>query len=124
MKKTKQTEWQEAFRSHMTKVSFNITLTRAMMEMICSVADDVHWDRWRYGGLVYPNNFLATEHALEARGLIIRKPRIVGTEPKEGEIPWKLTPAGVAMIELMKVGGIFIEAEAAREKLKARKGRW
>lgn len=114
--------WREAFKGCMTRVSFELKLTRAMLEMLCALSDEVAWDRRAYGGLHYPDNFMATNHALTRRGLIERRePQKVrdGMPP-----PWKLTPAGVAAIEMLRVGGLFIEAEAARTKLSKRRGRW
>jgi hypothetical protein len=119
--------WQEAFRSNMTRVSFQLMLTRAMLEFLCACADDVHWDRTRYGTLGYLDNWIATEHALTKRGLIVRKPpQPVGKGKRaDGFLspPWELTPAGLAVVELLKVGGLFIEAREAADRIAARKGR-
>jgi len=95
-----------------------------MLEFLCATAEDVRWDRDRYGGMLYPNCFLVTISALEKRGLIERKPRIklADDEPFD-RWPYKLTPAGAALVELLKVGELFILPEAAKAKLAARKGR-
>ena len=123
MSKKRQAEhWQEAFQTNITRVTFNLTLSRAMMEMLCALSDDVQWDRTRYGNLLYPDNFLATERALVARGLIVRKLRIAGKDPG-GPPFYKLTPVGVACAEMFRVGGCFIEATDARDKLNRRKGK-
>lgn len=98
-----------------------------MMEYLCALSDDVHWDRRRYHTIFYPDNFLATQHALERRGLIQRKsPRLIKKD--DNKDPWSvtfqmLTPAGISVVEMLKVGGLFIEAEEAAKKLSKRKGR-
>ena len=69
----------------------------------------------------------ATERALEMRGLISRKfwvqelqngarMDVPIVEPFEHTSMWDLTPVGEAMVNMLKVGGVFIEAEAAQEK--------
>jgi hypothetical protein len=112
--------WQDRFRSNVTRVRFVINLTRPMMEMLCACSDDVSWDRRRFGGITFPDNWISTEHALTTRGLLERKPPRPVTDSSP---PFKLTPAGEALVELMKVGGIFIPAREAVERASARKGR-
>lgn len=119
-KKQISADWQERFQSNVTRVRFEINLTRPMMEMLCACADDVMWDRAKFGGITFPDNWIATEFALTKRGLLERKPpRPVG----DNTPPFRLTPAGVALVELMKVGGLFIPAEEAARKMRGRKGR-
>jgi hypothetical protein len=36
---------------------------------------------------------------------------------------WELTPAGAAVVELLKLAGLFVEADAAIEKKAKGKGR-
>ena len=121
----KQPEWQERFQSNTTRVAFTLSLTQAMLEFLCACSDDVYWDRRKYRTLLYPDNWIATEHGLVRRGLVKRKPPKLVEKQRTNEFsrpPWELTPAGRAVVELLKVGGIFIEAEAARDKLSKRKG--
>lgn len=116
-------DWQDAFRSQMTRVTFNLMLTRPMLEFLCAAAEDVHWDRQAFGHLGYSDNWMATERALTKRGLVVRgKPRKVN---QDGRLPppWELTPVGAAVVEMLKVGGLYIEAQAAADKLQARKER-
>lgn len=119
-------DWRDAFKSNMTRVTFELKLTRAMLEFLCACSDGVRWDRRAFGGLLYPDNWLATEHALIRRGLLERLPRQVAGPGGDGEVlvflPWKLTPAGEALIELLRVGGLFIEAQEAKAKFSGRKG--
>lgn len=114
-------KWKDAFRSNCTRVRFVINLTRPMLEFLCAASDDVYWDRRAYGGLTFPDNWYSTEHALVKRGLIERKPPqlVKGYSAP----PWRLTPAGVALVELLKIGGIYIEAHEAVVKMSSRKGR-
>ncbi len=113
-------ESRERFKTNVTRVSFQIKLSRPMMEMLCALSDDVRWDRDRYGSIFNPDNFIATPRALFERGLIRRKADVKAAFPGPFD---ELTEIGKAMVELMKVGGIFIEAEEARKKLSGRKGR-
>ena len=116
-------DWREAFRGCMTRVMFELKLTRAMLELLCATADNAHWDRRAFGGLNYPDNWISTERALTKRGLIYRTPPRPVRKDGHIEIPWALTPVGVSVVEMLKVGGLFIEAEEAAKKFVARKGR-
>lgn len=123
--------WRDNFKSNLTSVSFKLTLSRPMLEYLCATADDVFWDRFTYGSsIVFPDNFMATEQALTRRGLIRRKgPQSIPADNREANImKWKphceLTPAGKAVVELLKVGGMFLPAAAAIQKMKARPGSW
>lgn len=118
--------WQEAFRSCQTRVMFELKLSRAMLEFLCAASDDVYWDRGTFGGLLYPDNWVTVERALTKRGLIERKPpsEVGWKKENKGWVqPWKLTPVGLVVVEMLKVGGLFLEAEEARQKMAARKGR-
>jgi hypothetical protein len=117
----KRADWQEAFRSQMTRVTFNLTLTRAMLEFLCAASENVQWDRRAFGHLGYADNWIATERALTKRGLIQRKPpqKVESGMPP----PWELTPVGVATVEMLKVGGLYIQAQEAADKIQKRKGR-
>jgi hypothetical protein len=121
-------DWVEAFRSQMTRVSFQLMLTRPMLEFLCACADDVHWDRSRYGSLGYMDNWIATEFALTRRGLVVRRPPQVVKSIRHDHAgfvppPWELTPAGRAVVDLLKVGGLFIPAQEVADRAAARKGR-
>lgn len=124
--------WREKFKSNTTRVSFQLVLTRPMLEFLCATADDTHWDRSAFGGsLTVPDNWSTTEHALTRRGLIRRKTleeidamrrtkkfaELVATSNCE------LTPAGRAVCDLLKVGGLFLEQKEALRRMDARKGR-
>lgn len=122
--------WRDNFRSCCIRVGFGLTLTRAMCEFRSAVADDVHWDRAVYGSAqAYPDNFLATSAALYKRGLITQKPEteIKEHQKEERRTPledrrlwewthWQLTPAGEHVVELLKLAGLFVEADVAIEK--------
>lgn len=111
--------WKDNFKSFVMRTNFYLGLTRAQMEYLCSVADDVEWDRFRSGPQT-PFNFIASEGALTKRGLIERK--------KDGRGSWKsgnvyditatcaLTPAGKLVVELLKITGLFIEQDNAIER--------
>lgn len=112
-------EWRTAFQSSAMKSSFCLALSQPMLEFLCATADGVQWDRrlyYRQWGAARPDNTIAASRALEKRGLIIHVP---GRLPTDAEIEaasvtyWKLTPAGEALVALLKVAGIFVEADAA-----------
>ena len=122
-------DWRDAFRSCMTRVTFRLVLTRPMLEFLCATAADVRWDRRAFGGLTYPDNWIATEHALAKRGLVVRKPpqAIEKAKRKKDAIlsfwPWMLTPAGESVVQMLKVGGLYLEPHEAVEKMSKRRGR-
>ena len=122
-------EWKGKFRHASMKIGFNLNLTKTMLEFLCAVADDVHWDRSLYHQNVpFLDNWNATEAALTKRGLIERKSKEWFEERKhrEDNVPFcetaccVLTPAGKLVIELVKLAGMFTEADAAINK-KARR---
>jgi len=126
--------WQDAFKSYSTKVGFSLQMTRPMLEFLCACSDDVYWDRSAYGSIYFPDNWIATEHALVKRGLVVRKPpQVVETQRKAAGSsawrgnglppPWELTPAGRGVIDLLKVAGLYLSADAATKKMATRKGR-
>lgn len=119
--------WKAAFRSNTTRVGFKLVLTQPMLEFLCAVASDVQWDRARYASLICPDNWLATEHALTRRGFVRRKPptlrKRILESPNRIKQFCELTPAGVAFCRLLKITGLFVEAEQARERMAKRKGR-
>lgn len=116
--------WQDAFRSCAVKAGFHIGLSRAMVEFISAIADDVCWDRSKWGACApFPDNFLATSASLVKRGLVIIKPQEVRDRRKcpTDSTMWQwsnfeLTPAGRHIVELLKIAGFFVEADAAIEK--------
>jgi len=116
---------QQAFLSCTTRVGFDLKLSRPMMEFLCACSDDVEWDRRRFPCLYEPDNWIATERALTKRGLLRRRTEIerkrrVKEQGTAFPIPYCLTEIGHAVVAMLKVGGLFIEAEAAREKLQKR----
>ena len=119
--------WRELFRANTTRIGFKLILTQPMLEFLSAVAAGCEWDRARYGSITIPDNFLATEHALTRRGLIVRKPPRVRRRDLENDVRNQycdLTPAGKAVVAMLKAGGLFIEPLAAVERMKKRKGRW
>lgn len=118
-------DWKELFRSNSVRTSFVLTLTKPMMEFLCAVADDVHWDRSTFGNIHNPDNWISSEHALAKRGLIVRKSfdenRAATANADwtpDGAIPscCRLTPAGEAVVELLKVAGLFVAADQSFQK--------
>jgi hypothetical protein len=121
--------WRDAFRANTIRVGFSIMLTRPMCEFLSAVADDVDWDRSKFGGAqAYPDNALATAAALVKRGLILPKPgrgQPGWLERQPADLYsfslWVLSPAGQCIVELLKHGGMYVEADAAIEKKHAKK---
>ncbi len=116
-------DWKSAFQGHAMRTSFCLALSQPMLEFLCATADGVHWDRrlyYRQWGGVKPDNWIASGQSLVKRGLIERMPSSeIGSAPlQEAHLHahHRLTPAGVALVELLKVSGIFMESDAAIEK--------
>lgn len=111
-------------------MGFGLHLTRAMCEFLSAVADDCCWDRSKYGSAsAFPDNFIATCAALVKRGLVVSKPADVreanrcDRRPDTEAYTWsnyELTQGGEHVVALLKLAGLFVEADAAIEK-KARK---
>lgn len=112
-------DWKAAFQGHAMKTSFCLALTQPMLEFLCATADGVHWDRRLYTqqyGIARPDNWIASAGSLIKRGLIERCSRSeLDQEPIELFMisHYRLTPAGEALVSLLRVAGIFIEADAA-----------
>jgi len=112
-------DWRSNFKAHCLRTNFQLGLTRPQLEMLCAVADDVQWDRWTFGGIHNPRNWIASEEALTKRGLIQRKKQQkVGHWNNAYEIKssCELTDAGRLIVELLKVTGLFIESDNAIER--------
>lgn len=109
-------DWAVNLRSNVLKFGFDLHLSRSMLEFLCAVADDTYWDRTlTQGGIHEPDNWIATGFALTRRGLIVRKPPLLRSEPMR-ECHWSLTPAGELVVSLVKMAGIFVEACTAAAK--------
>jgi len=117
--------WKHDFQQHTMRANFFLALTQPMIEFLCATADGVMWDRRRFGNIHLPDNWFATEHALTKRGLVTRKSREELDRKSQrmdslDEWIWEacciLTPAGESVVNLLKVTGIFQEAEYATEK--------
>lgn len=124
-------DWKNDFRNFTFRTVFNLSLSQPMIEMICAIADGVHWDRSNLRGDIHrPDNPWAPGAALMKRGLIRlstpeeRKKMKGWSDPANATGEWSafaLTPAGQKIVELFKVTGIFVEADNAITK-KFRKG--
>ncbi len=120
-------EWKTRLKNSCMAISFNLHLTKTMLEMLCAISDDVWWDRHLYWKeRTVPENWIATVCALEKRGLIERKPPEWFEENKHKKYEsWEqsaqqshnvLTPAGSLVIELVKMAGMFVESDNAINK--------
>ena len=96
-----------------------------MIEFISAVADGCHWDRRSFAVINRPDNWVASQDALIKRGLIRRKPFAQIEQEREAagdayihsEVSHcYLTPAGAALVELLKVTGVFVVSDAALNK--------
>lgn len=118
--------WRDNFKSSSLRVGFKLGLTRAMCEFLSAIADGVHWNRSSLGGASPdPDNFIATGRALVIRGLIEVDPaKLAAMQHRRGVTSfdiwswthYRLTPAGVHVVELLKLAGMYIEADIAVEK--------
>jgi hypothetical protein len=118
-------DWRDKFKYHTLRTAFILHLTRPQLEFLCAVADDCEWDRANMRIASAPHNFIASENALEKRGLIVsirhkRKPWD-GGNVYEIRACHELTPAGIKVVELLKIAGLFIQADAIIERRAARR---
>lgn len=111
-------EWRENLQRSSFRTGFHLNLTQPMLEFLCAVADDVHWDRTKFPNLHVPDNWFATEHALKKRGLIVRKSdeeRRKAFDDKEIDGVFRamceLTPAGKLVVSLLREAGMFVAAD-------------
>lgn len=117
-------DWKASFKGYAMRTNFCIGLTRTQLQFLCAVADDVMWDRWNFGSVHMPDNFIASETALTKRGLLQRKPkRALKAWNNVYELTHfcELTPAGKLVVELLKLTGLFIESDHAVERRVATK---
>lgn len=119
--------WKSDFQKSTMRTNFVLALSQPMIEFLCAVAENVHWDRARYLTIHAPDNWIATEHALIKRGLIVRKPlsqldaerdaiQEAGGDPRLDKSCCTLTPAGEAVVSLFRVTGIFVDSDNAQLK--------
>ena len=115
---------QDAFRKATFRTSFNLALSQPMIEMLCAIADGVCWDRTTREGpstVHVPDNWVASTLSLEKRGLIrnatdaekAKERRQCNAAPYYEWSNWRLTPIGDCVVQMFKVAGIFVEADAA-----------
>lgn len=109
-------DWREAFRGHVMRTGMNLSLTQPMLEFLCATADGVQWDRSGRSTLGRPDHFIVSAASLEKRGLIKRREGRKGDENSIGTAFHELTEAGQCVVELLKVTGVFAEADLAIEK--------
>lgn len=114
-------DWKRAFVGSSMRTNFTLALTQPMLELLCATADGVHWDRHLYFpsmGNARMNSFLMSEAALIKRGLVENVPpseRSKTLDPVASDF-LRLTPAGEALVALLRITGIFVESDAASLK--------
>lgn len=120
-------DWKERFRAHSLRTGFTMHLTQPMLELLCAIADDVQWDASRYNSSGLRDSIMVTAACLEKRGLIEHK-----REPEKLQVLkenirghersyWQCTPGGKAVVQMLKMAGLFVEADAAVSKKAKRK---
>ena len=82
------------FRSASMRIGFSVNLSKAMLELLCAIADDVHWDRH----------------------IDKESPLALGQQAWMEVGHYRLTPAGECVVNLLKLAGMFVEADAAITK--------
>lgn len=119
-------DWKQSFQSQAMRSSFCLALTQPMLEFLCATAEGVHWDRRLYTrqwGIARPDNWIASAAALMKRGLVERLTRleIDSSIPDADTVTahYRLTPAGAALVDLLKVAGIFVESDSALARKRA-----
>lgn len=126
--------WAQAFRTTSLRAGFYLSLSQSQLAFLCACADDTRWDRfWDYlNGKNQSGAGHATAASLVKRGLLwdrrvdwkawtkeLSKPRPVLADGRP-DLPeaYELTPAGKAVVELVKMTGLFVESDQSmlREK--------
>lgn len=103
-------DWADAFKSSVMRTGMVLALTQPMLRYLCATADNVYWDRAH--AQAQPDNGIITAHSLAKRGLISFKKG----KTEYGQAHYELTPAGRCVIDLLKVVGVFVEADEAIAK--------
>lgn len=112
-------DWREAFHRYCMRTGMVLHLTQPMIEYLCATAGGVIWDRRYHHGNVRPDNTLATAASLVKRGLIQYRARLrdAGKDAYKllghDDTIHELTDAGKCIVELLKVTGVFVDADAA-----------
>lgn len=125
-------DWQLRFRNFNVKVGISLTLTKPMIEQLCAIAQDVRVDAfWAYlHGTVSSQSasyHFASADSLVKRGLVIdlhAQPHLrLVPERNHATLPdgmpdlrdnrYQLTPAGECVVQLLKVVGLFHDADQA-----------
>ena len=111
-------DWADKFRHYSLRTNFHLGLTRPMLEYLCAVAQDCWWDRAIFRSGEAPDNFIASSKSLLSRGLIrnSKEPRRKWNNLYEIRSHHELTPAGEAVVKLLRITGLFIEADLAAER--------
>ena len=118
-------EWRDKFRNQSMRIGFMVSLSKSMLEFLCASADGVNWDRSLYRSIHFPDHWITAARSLEKRGLIRwweegDPPRPTEKEYGEGYFNETtcivLTPAGEKVVELLKLAGMFVTADAAITK--------
>ena len=122
--------WLDAFKGSSLRTGFVVSLSRAMLEMLCAVADDVVWDRFCNGSTsVCPDNFIATGRSLEKRGLIMTLTQAELRELKEARwenvfeirAKYRLTDAGRLVVQLVTMAGVYHKSDNAIQREESRR---
>lgn len=96
------TDWREAFRSKVMRTGFHLDMSQGQLECLCAISDAVWPDRKAMATAI------ASNEALMKRGLIVHN---------EGTARgWQLTEAGQLVVDLLKLVGVFYEADQAIER--------
>ena len=121
-------DYRRAFVASSMRHNFHLTLTGPMLEMLCAIADGVVRDREYHFTFssVTPGDFVSRAEPLIKRGLVYHVPRhLQPVEPPEAfcqqnaegrQNYYKLTPIGEALVELLKLAGLFVKADAALDR--------
>jgi hypothetical protein len=85
------------FADYVTGTAFNLSLSKPQIECLCQIEQT--GGSWQ---------LLSTSYALQRKGLIAR-------EFSAGNWRMQLTEAGRAVIPLLKLAGLYVQAEPVRE---------
>lgn len=107
--------WQDAFTAYTTGWAFNLSISHDMATLVACLGSGQNYHQWRSRS--GRSTFIPVFRQLERRGLIEHNPMALGALPEGVTLKWvyRLTPAGKAVYELLKLSGVAV-SEAEEEQ--------
>lgn len=109
--------WQDDFTAYTTGWAFNLALSHDQASLLAHIGAGYRFGEWE--SRTGRQTFIPTFRALERRGLAEHNQlaKAPGPLPPHAKLKWiyRLTPAGSATLELLRLAGVVPAAEAKSE---------